>query len=183
MAVAPSEPSDRGQDGGPLVRALLEKRETLVLFLAARTRSMTAAEDLVQGLYLKVAAMDPGVAVQSPGALLYRMAANLLVDQARSAQRAQRRDTQWRADTRVTMAGEDVVEAPAADQVIISRERAHQLAEAVAALPPQMGRAFRLNKLEGRTQAQTAEAMGISRKMVEQHIQAAVKNLTRRLGS
>lgn len=46
-----------------------------------------------------------------------------------------------------------------------------------------MGRAFRLNKLEGLTQAQTADKMGVSRKMVEQHIQAAVKALTRKLGS
>jgi len=44
-----------------------------------------------------------------------------------------------------------------------------------------MGRAFRLHKLEGLTQAQTADAMGVSRKMVEQHIQAAMKALIRRL--
>ena len=177
------DPPGRDQDDRPLVRALLEKRESLVLFLAARTRSMAMAEDLVQDLYLKVAAMEPGIEVRSPGPLLYRMAANLLVDQVRSAQRARRRETQWRDDSRTTVAGEDVVEEPPADEVIVSRERARQLAEAVETLPPQMGRAFRLNKLEGLTQAQTADAMGISRKMVEQHIHAAVKNLTRRLGS
>mgnify|MGYP001557505280 CR=1 FL=1 len=86
-------------------------------------------------------------------------------------------------DTRPTLGGEDVVDEPAADQAMVSRERTRQLADAVAALPPQMGRAFRLNKLEGRTQAETAEAMGVSRKMVEQHIQAALKALTRRLAS
>jgi RNA polymerase sigma-70 factor (ECF subfamily) len=181
--VSSFEPFKRGQDDSPLIRALLEKRESLVLFLAARTRSMAMAEDLVQDLYLKVAALEPGIEIRAPGPLLYRMAANLLVDHVRSKQRALRRETQWRDDTRSSLAGEDIVEEPAADQLIIGRERTRQLAEAVAALPPQMGRAFRLNKLEGLTQTQTAEAMGISRKMVEQHIHAAVKHLTRKLSA
>lgn len=181
--MTPSEPSERGQDDNPLVRAFLEKRESLILFLAARTRSMAMAEDLVQELYLKIAAMEAGAEVRSPASLLYRMASNLLVDQVRSAQRTRRRETQWRDDTRATVAGEDVVEEPSADQMLIGRERARQLADAVAALPPQMGRAFRLNKLEGLTQSQTADAMGISRKMVEQHIHVAVKHLTKRLSS
>ncbi|WP_394763277.1 RNA polymerase sigma factor [Phenylobacterium sp.] len=181
--MAPSEPSKPAAADSPLVEAFLEKRESLVLFLAARTRSMAMAEDLAQDLYLKIAAMQPGTEIRSPGSLLYRMASNLLVDHVRSAQRARRRDSQWRDDTRTSVGGEEVVEEPSAEQLIVNRERARQLAEAVAGLPPQMGRAFRLNKLEGLTQMQTAEAMGISRKMVEQHIHAAVKNLTRRLGS
>ncbi|WP_372781663.1 RNA polymerase sigma factor [Phenylobacterium sp.] len=181
--MAPSEPSERGLEDRPLVRAFLEKRETLVLFLAARTRSMAMAEDLVQDLYLKVAALEPDIEVRAPVPLLYRMASNLMVDHVRTDQRARRRETQWRSDTRLTFGGEDIVAEPSADQAIIGRERTRQLAEAVAALPPQMGRAFRLNKLQGLTQGQTADEMGISRKMVEQHIQAAMKNLTRRLGS
>ena len=180
--MAPFEPSNR-QDDSPLVAAFLEKREALMLFLAARTRSMALAEDLVQDLYMKVAAVGPGAEIRSPGPLLYRMAANLLVDHVRSAQRSRRRDSQWRDDTHTAVGGEDVVEDPSAEQQIVSRERARQLADAVAALPPQMGRAFRLNKLEGLTQSQTADALGVSRKMVEQHIHAAVKNLTRKLGS
>jgi RNA polymerase sigma-70 factor (ECF subfamily) len=161
----------------------LEKRQALLLFLAARTRSMAAAEDLVQELYLKLATVDETAEVKSPGALLYRMAANLLIDHARSAQRASRRSAQWRLDTRITLGGEDIVEEPAADEVLVAKERVRQLAAAVAALPPQMGRAFRLHKLEGRSQAETAEAMGVSRKMVEQHIAAAVRHLTQRLRS
>jgi RNA polymerase sigma-70 factor (ECF subfamily) len=166
-----------------LLRAFLEKREALVLFLAARTRSMTEAEDLVQELYLKLRGMDEAMEVRAPVALLYRMASNLMVDQVRSAQRSARRDGQWRRETRDSLGGEDVVTGPAADDLLISRERARQLAHAVSELPPQMGRAFRLHKLEGLSQAQTAEAMGVSRKMIEQHIQAAVRRLTERLRS
>ncbi|MGZ3377717.1 MAG: RNA polymerase sigma factor [Phenylobacterium sp.] len=170
-------------DASPLTLAFLEKRESLLLFLAARTRSMAAAEDLVQELYLKVAAVGPETDVRAPAPLLYRMAANLLIDQVRSAQRDGRRNAEWRKETQITLGGEDIVAEPPADEQLIAKDRARQLADAVEALPPQMGRAFRLHKLEGRSQQETADLMKISRKMVEQHIAAAIRHLTQRLRS
>jgi RNA polymerase sigma factor (sigma-70 family) len=180
--LAASGPHGGGADG-PLIRAFLEKRQNLLLFLAARTRSMAQAEDLVQDLYLKLAAVEAQDEVKAPTALLYRMAANLLIDQVRTTQRASRRNAQWRLETRATLDGEDIVEEPAADEGIIAKERVRRLAEAVGELPPQMGRAFRLHKLEGRSQAETAQAMGVSQKMIEQHIAAAVRKLAERLRS
>ena len=179
--MAPGSPP--GGADTPLTRAFLAKRESLLLFLAARTRSMAAAEDLVQELYLKVAAVGPDTDVRAPAPLLYRMAANLLIDQVRSAQRDGRRNAEWRSQTHMSLGGEDIVAEPAADDQLIAKDRARQLADAVEALPPQMGRAFRLHKLEGKSQAETAEVMKISRKMVEQHIAAAIRHLTQRLRS
>jgi RNA polymerase sigma-70 factor (ECF subfamily) len=179
--LAPSGPSESPAVDGPLLRTFLEKRENLLLFLAARTRSLSTAEDLVQDLYVKIAGLDPDADVRAPLALLYRMASNLLIDHVRSAQRSSRRNAEWRLDTRVVQGGEDVVDEPAADEVVASKQRVRLLAEAVADLPPKMGQAFRLHKLEGMSQAQTAQAMGVSIKMVEQHIQAAVRHLTLRL--
>ncbi len=181
--MASSEPSERRTGDSPLVQAFFERRENLLLFLAARTRCMATAEDLLQDLYLKLLATEAGAEVRAPAALLYRMAANLLIDNVRSAQRSSRRNAQWRLEGRASLGREEIVEEPAADEVIIAKERARQLAEAVAALPPQMSRAFRLHKLEGLSQAQTADAMGVSVKTVEHHIQAAMKHLTQRLRS
>jgi RNA polymerase sigma-70 factor (ECF subfamily) len=181
--VAPSGSPPEGAGASPLTQAFLEKRESLLLFLAARTRSMAAAEDLIQELYIKVAAVDPAADVRTPVPLLYRMASNLLVDQVRSAQREGRRNAEWRTQTHVTLGGEDIVAEPAADDQLIARDRARQLAEAVEALPPQMGRAFRLHKLEGKSQSETAEIMKVSRKMIEQHIAAAIRHLTQKLRS
>jgi RNA polymerase sigma factor (sigma-70 family) len=183
-ALAPSRPSERPADQQPLTRAFFEKRENLLLFLAARTRCMATAEDLLQDLYLKVASVQADeAAVRAPSALLYRMASNLLVDHVRSAQRSSRRSADWRRETRAFVDGEEVAGEVPADEAVIARERVRQLAEAVEALPPQMGRAFRLHKLEGRSQRETAEAMGVSVKMIEQHIAAAIKRLADRLRS
>ena len=101
-ALAPSGPLQPPTDDSPLVRAFFEKRENLLLFLAARTRCMATAEDLLQDLYLKLHGLEAGTDVKAPSALLYRMAANLRVDHARSAQRSSRRSAQWRLETRAS---------------------------------------------------------------------------------
>jgi RNA polymerase sigma-70 factor (ECF subfamily) len=183
MPLASSGPPERREDTGALLAAFLEKRENLVLFLAARLRSMATAEDLVQDLYLKIAALPADTEIKAPSALLYRMAQNLMVDHLRSAQRSGRRSAEWRLETHASLGGVDITSEPAADEALAAKERVRLLAEAVAALPPQMGRAFRLHKLEGRSQAETAELMGVSRKMVEQHIGVAIRRLAEKLRS
>jgi RNA polymerase sigma-70 factor (ECF subfamily) len=181
--VAQPGSSQTGGGESPLIRAFFERREHLILFLAARTRDMATAEDLVQDLYLKIAGLESTAEVRAPEALLYRIAANLLVDHVRSSQRASRRSAEWRAETRTVLGGQELAQEAAADEVVIGKERVRQMAAAIAALPPQMGRAFRLHKLEGMSQSQTAQAMGVSVKMVEAHIAAAIKQLAQRLRS
>lgn len=169
----------RGKDD-PLVQAYFARRPNLVRFFAARV-GHRAAEDLAQDLYLKVAGRPEAGDADNPAALLYRIATNLMLDRSRGDQRSAAREAAWRHTAHQTLGGEDVADEPSADEATASRQRLRQLVAAVAELPPQMQRAFRLHKLEGKSQAETAEIMGVSRKMVEQHIQAAVRNLTQRL--
>src|SRR6185369_14923590 len=77
VSVAPRD------DGDPLLAEYLQRRDNLVRFLAARAGSMTAAEDLAQELYLRLATRDRSAEVGNAGALLYRMAINLMLDRAR----------------------------------------------------------------------------------------------------
>ncbi|MEW5685974.1 MAG: RNA polymerase sigma factor [Pseudomonadota bacterium] len=179
--MSPSRPSGGAGDESELVRTFFEKRENLLLFLAARTRDMATAEDLVQDLYLKISTLGSDADVRAPSALLYRMASNLLVDHVRSRQRASRRDGDWRREAVGPDAPQEASGGAAADEVVIAKERVRQLTAAVTELPPQMQRAFRLHKLEGRSQAETAQVMGVSVKMIEQHIQAAIARLAQRL--
>ncbi len=167
----------------PLLRAYFEKRAHLVRFFAARTGSMEAAEDLAQDLYLKLSSRTEPLESWAPVGLLYRIATNLMLDNARSAQRGARREADWRQVSRADLGGLEVADEPPADEVVASRQRLNQLVAAVAELPPQMGRAFRLHKLQGLSQAQTAQAMGVSIKAVEKHISAALKALIGKLGA
>lgn len=143
---------------------------------------MALAEDLAQEVYLKLVGRDPSQPIDNPRAMLYRVAINVMLDKARGDSRAAARDAAWRQVSHAQFAGEDVADQPAADEAAISAERMRKLLEAVSLLPPQMGRAFRLHKLEGHSHAETARIMGLSVKSVEKHISAAFKALTARLG-
>ena len=174
---APTSPTD------PLLEIYLERRANLVRFFTARCGSPAVAEDLAQELYLKIAGRDQEITAENPVALIYRIATNVMLDRARGEARANARDAAWRATAHASIGGEDVAEEPPADEAAASRQRLRQLVDAVAELPPQMQRAFRLHKLEGKSHAETARVMGISVKSVEKHISAALKALTARLAA
>ncbi len=165
----------------PLLALYLARRSNLVRFLAARAGSIAAAEDLIQELYIKLAGRERIEDVGNPTALLYRMALNLMLDRARGETRAAVRDTAWRQAVRTEIGGVDIAEEPPADEAAAAAQRMRALIAAVQDLPPQAGRAFRLHKLEGFSQAQTAQTMGLSVKAVEKHVAAALKALTLRL--
>jgi RNA polymerase sigma-70 factor (ECF subfamily) len=159
----------------------MARRANLVRFFAARAGAR-AAEDLVQELYLKLAARPDGVDAENATAFLYRAATNLMLDRARGERRTAARDAAWSETAHTRLGADEIADEPAADDAVASRQRLRQLVAAVEELPPQMQRAFRLHKLSGLSHAQTAQAMGLSVKSVEKHVSAALKALTARLG-
>jgi RNA polymerase sigma factor (sigma-70 family) len=178
------EGTGQGMDGagGPdrpndLLGAYMSRRDDLVRFFAARLRSMAAAEDLVQDLYVRVASLDSGERVENPSAYLYRLASNLMLDRLRSERRSGVRDNAWVQDHRMEVGGEGVADEPSAEQSVAARQRLAQVARAIAELPPKTKRAFELHKLQGLTQEETARTLGVSRKTVEKQISAALQRL------
>jgi RNA polymerase sigma-70 factor (ECF subfamily) len=157
-----------------LLRLYLQKRPSLVRFFAARLGSSAAAEDLAQELYLKLSSLDPA-GMDNPSAFLFRIAQNLMLDRLRQDRRAALRAGAW-ATAQDLRTGE-----PAVDDALAARRRLARLAELVEGMPAKMGQAFRLHKLEGLSQAETAAAMGISVSAVEKHISAALKLLLRQI--
>ncbi len=113
--------------------------------------------------------------VANPSAVLYGTAQNLMLDRLRQERRGSMRDTAWQ-EARELQSGE-----PAIDDALAARRRLLRLAALVEEMPAKMREAFRLHKLDGLTQAETAKAMKISVSAVEKHIGAALKALLRRL--
>jgi RNA polymerase sigma factor (sigma-70 family) len=172
--------ADRPTD---LVAAYMARRDDLTRFFAARLRSMTAAEDLVQDLYLRVASLELDAPVENPSAYMYRLASNLMLDRLRSDRRSVARDASWLQGSRTEVGGESVVDSPSAEQSVYARQRLALVAEAIADLPPKTRKAFELHKLKGMTQEETAQELGVSRKTVEKQISTALQRLMARLGS
>jgi len=165
----------------PMIRLYGEKRANLVRVFAAKLRSASEAEDLIQDLYLKVQALGD-VEVEGDGsALLFRMANNLMLDRLRSQSRAGARDEGWRSLQGTVLGDQQVADVPSAEEVVAGRQRLSAMMTAVDALPPQVARAFKLHKLEGLSHADTAVAMGVSRSSVEKHVSAALKALMAKL--
>jgi RNA polymerase sigma factor (sigma-70 family) len=164
-----------------LLGAYMSKRDDLVRFFTARLRSATAAEDLVQDLYLRVAALELSEPVDNPSAYLYRLAFNLMLDRLRSDRRSGARDAAWLQTRRIELGGESIADEPSPEQATYARQQLSITARAIAELPPKTRRAFELHKLQGLTQEETAEALGVSRKTVEKQISTALQRLMARL--
>lgn len=172
-------------EGHPLLAVYLERREELVRYFRIRLRSAEAAEDLVQDIYLKIAAR-PEAGVQdeigNPGAYLYRIGSNLMLDRIKQQRRADRREAEWQDSETVTAGGEPITQIPQADDAADARQRLDRIIATVNSMPPQAREAFRLHKLEGLSHAETASAMGVSRSSVEKHIMASLKLILKRIG-
>lgn len=153
-------------------------RAELLRFLTARCGTPEEAEDFLQDLWLKVATQATGP-IANGRAYLFRMANNLVLDQIRSRHRAMRRDRAWLEET-----GGGAVEpehrpdpAEPADEALARQQEAALLEQAISALPAGAQRALRLYRLDGHTQAEVAQIMGISRSGVEKHLAVAMKHL------
>jgi len=164
-----------------LLAAYLERRDDLLRFFTLRLRSAAAAEDLVQDIYVRIAAVGDDVEVRNAAAYLYRLGSNLMLDRIRGERRAAARDHDWREGHRTVRGGEEVAEEPAADDAVAARQRLAAIVAILGELPAQTQRVFRMHKFEGLSHAEVAAALGISKSAVEKHCMAVLKRLAERL--
>lgn len=167
--------------GSALIRLYLERRTDLVRFFTMRLRSVAAAEDLVQDIYVRLSGLEQPAEIQNPMAYLYRLGSNLMLDRLRGERRMAHRDGAW-LDSQTTRVGtEEISSEPSAETAVAARQRLALLTAAISELNPQTQRIFRMHKFEGLTHPEVAAALGISRSAVEKHMMAALKHLLARL--
>jgi RNA polymerase sigma-70 factor (ECF subfamily) len=164
-----------------LLAAYLARRDDLVRFFALRLKSEAAAEDLVQDIYLRAAAVPRDLEVRNAAAYLYRLGSNLMLDRIRGARRTAARDYAWRESHRTIVESEEVAEEPSAEAAIAARQRLAAVVAVLGELPEQTQKVFRLHKFEGLSHAEVAERLGISRSGVEKHVMAVLRRLAERL--
>ena len=164
-----------------LIATYLERRTDLVRFFTLRLRSTSAAEDLVQEIYVRLAGVETAGDIQNPSAYLYRLGSNLMLDRLRGQRRTAHRDAAW-LDTQTTRLGtHEIAPEPSAEAAVAARQRLAQLSQALTELGPQTQRVFRMHKFEGLSHPEVAKELGISRSAVEKHMMQALKHLLARL--
>lgn len=126
-------------------------------------RSEAVAEELLQDVFLKVWELrdriDP---TQSFKAFLFRISGNLAIDFYR--REARRRII----DATALLANEK--EYDHVQQYIDFKEAEALLSDAIAKLPPQRQRVFRMCRIEGKSYEEVANLLLISRKTVQDHM-------------
>lgn len=164
-----------------LMAVYLERRPDLLRFFTLRLKSAPAAEDLVQEIYLRLAALAPDVEVRNPAGYLYKLGSNLMLDRLRGERRSAARDHEWRDSHHTILGAEEVSETPRADDAVAARQRLAAIVAIVQELPETTQHVFRLHKFDGLSHAEVAASLGISRSAVEKHVMAVLKRLSERL--
>jgi RNA polymerase sigma-70 factor (ECF subfamily) len=121
-------------------------------------------EDLVQETYVRVYALSHTQAVDSPRALLFRIAHNMAVERARR-QKSQATDSVADLE-RLSVYSSDVP----ADEQIDARRRFESFCAAVDRLPPLCRRVFVLRKVYRLSHDEIAEVLGVSHSTIEKHV-------------
>jgi RNA polymerase sigma-70 factor (ECF subfamily) len=139
-------------------------RAALHRYLKRFTYGAEDVEDLIQETYVRLYALADYRAVDSPKALLFRIAHNLAVERARS-KKTQATDSM--AD--LEQLGVYSKEVPA-DEQLDSGRRFESFCAAVDRLPPLCRRVFVLRKVFKLSHAEISEVLGVSRSTIEKHV-------------
>lgn len=138
-------------------------------YLRMRLRDANDAEDVAQEAFLRVWRSRGAEQIENPRSYLFRVANNIATDRLRERQR-----WQWVDESAVAEA-EDCVSP---ERTVAAREELALVQQAIERLPPNCRRAFTM-RLEGRSHAEIAAAMGVSKSMVEKHMADALVRLDR----
>ncbi|WP_439468951.1 RNA polymerase sigma factor [Blastomonas fulva] len=155
-----------------LEAVLIAEREPLLRFLRARGAG-EAAEDVLQELWLRLANLDTGP-VADPRSYLFRAANNGMHDRYRSAQRSRQRDADW---LEVQGGTGEASDAPLPDRQLIARAMLDQAEAVLAAEGARVLQVFRLFRIEGVSQRQIGQDLGVSLSAVEKDLQKAYRAL------
>ncbi|WP_312325378.1 RNA polymerase sigma factor [Stenotrophomonas sp.] len=152
-----------------LTELLIRERPALLRLVRRILGSDSSAEDVIQAIWFKARGVDGSVAIDNPRAYLYRLATNLATDQGRE------RSRQARLLADHYLWGPD--EVLSTEEQAMAQDELQRVLAAADHLPEPTRTIFRLNRLQGQTQAEIARRRGVSVTTVENHVRAALQRL------
>src|SRR5262249_13550649 len=128
-------------------------------------------DDLVHDTYAKLFALESFDNIRDPKSYTFQAAWSIYVSRMRRAHIVSIR----------TIANFDqlAVEAPgpSPERQLLDRDELEVLATALAALPAKCREAFILRRVEGFSQREVAEQLGVSEKTIEKHMARGIRHL------
>ena len=159
-----------GDDGLSVDAVIRDHHASVVRFLRRRGASHEDACDLAQEAYVRLLKYEGSADIDSPSAMLFRIAGNVATDHLRAA-------AQFRGPHVAIEACADEVasELPSAERELSGEQNVSAIDRAIADFSPRRRRIFLLSRLEGLTYAEIAERCGVSVKAVEKHVSRALR--------
>lgn len=154
-----------------LTRLLTSERPFLERLAQRIVGNASDAEDVTQGLWLRIQRVHDHPPIENKKAYLYRLTKNLAIDHAHADRR---RDT-------VHAEAADLLSSPAngaSEACHVARDQLQRIAAVIARLPDRTRQVFMLSRLEGLSQRDIAARLGISRPTVEKHLRHAFDAVT-----
>ncbi|HEY8063752.1 MAG TPA: RNA polymerase sigma factor [Methylosinus sp.] len=153
---------------GVLAQAFFLRQPDLLKFLKRRVGAQDAP-DLLQETYVRVRRYAASEAISNPEAFLFTTASNIAKNHRSRLETEQK---YLNADG----IPEDVPEArPLPDDQLDGRRRMRRLEVAIQGLPPRCREVFILLRIEELPAEEVARRLGISRNMVQKHLQLALQ--------
>ncbi len=156
-----------------LQRDFEDNREQLLRYLRAHGAG-DIAEDLLQELWLKIAAGTPGP-IASPRSYLFRAATNLMIDLRRSEAQQQRREVEWSG--LVDRLPDSAANDPGPERELAGRRALARVQAELQKLPPRALSIFRQHRIDGLTQREIANAKGLSASTIESDLRMVYRLL------
>lgn len=154
----------------------LRYKPAILAFLARRLDDRAEAEDLAQEVFSSLtrrAGMDD---IENEERYLFQVAANLLRDRARRAQRRPRIDHQGFADP-----GERLVDELSPERAVMGQQAYALFVEIMQTLPERARTVFMLNRFEEMSGREIAAMLGVSQRLVEKEISRVLLLLRERM--
>lgn len=156
----------------PRRAGFLEYYDELVGTWTRRLRNRQQAQDLAHDTFLRVLESRPET-VEQPRAYLHQTARNIAVD---SFRREELRDAKEQAAVPPSSS-----ETGDPEQYMHAIQLAESVERALQELPLNCRKVFVWQKIEGLTQAEIAERLGLSRNMVEKYMIRTLRHLRERV--
>lgn len=156
-------------------REILSHEESFVRYLTRVWPNRDDIHDLRQEVYIKVYEAAVRGRPQSPKSFMFTTARNLMADRIRRSRIVSIEAT---ADLDALNV---LVDEISPEQKASARQELGRLAQALDLLPPQCRNVMWMRKVEGISQKEVAEALGITEGAVEKHIAKGVRLLAKAL--
>ncbi|WP_430446745.1 RNA polymerase sigma factor [Sphingorhabdus contaminans] len=156
---------------------ILPHEAALRAWLSRKTVQSLDVDDIVQECYAILASLESVAHVSNPRAYLFRTAYSLILQHVR------------RSNVVSIQAIEDLQhfearwDAPSPEDEVSSRRELQRLVDFLETLPARCREAFQLRRIEGMSQREIAQHMGLSENTVEKHIGKALRALAQAYGN